>query len=74
MIRCLVSLSIITILIDLLVKLSGAYGQLGHGNVMSSDEPRRLEFFKDQGLNVVEVVCGPWNTFVGVINEESDPP
>ncbi|XP_041693949.1 RCC1 domain-containing protein 1-like isoform X5 [Coregonus clupeaformis] len=48
----------------------GEYGQLGQGTVSSSDEPRRVEFFKDQGLRVVDVVCGPWNTFVSAIKKD----
>ncbi|XP_013980570.1 RCC1 domain-containing protein 1 isoform X1 [Salmo salar] len=48
----------------------GEYGQLGQGTVNSSDEPRQVEFFKDQGLRVVDVVCGPWNTFVSAIKED----
>lgn len=50
--------------------VSGEYGQLGQGTVNSSDEPRQVEFFKDQGLRVVDVVCGPWNTFVSAIKED----
>ena len=50
--------------------VSGEYGQLGQGTENSSDEPRRVEFFKDQGLRVVDVVCGPWNTFVSAIKED----
>ncbi|XP_067090661.1 RCC1 domain-containing protein 1-like [Osmerus mordax] len=51
----------------------GEYGQLGDGTLRSSDEPGRLDFFKDKGLHVVDIVCGPWNTFVGV-KEERTPP
>ncbi|XP_034144249.1 RCC1 domain-containing protein 1 [Esox lucius] len=50
----------------------GEYGQLGQGNMSSSDEPKQVRFFKDQGLRVLDVVCGPWNTFVSAVKE--DPP
>ncbi|KAJ8003004.1 hypothetical protein DPEC_G00164860 [Dallia pectoralis] len=49
----------------------GEYGQLGQGNVSSSDEPKQVPFFKDQGLRVVDVVCGPWNTFVSTVQEDT---
>ncbi|KAJ3596966.1 hypothetical protein NHX12_003366 [Muraenolepis orangiensis] len=39
------------------------YGQLGDGTSRSSDEPRCVAFFRQRGLTVVDVVCGPWNTF-----------
>ncbi|XP_075870936.1 RCC1 domain-containing protein 1 isoform X2 [Nelusetta ayraudi] len=48
----------------------GEYGQLGHQTLISIDEPRRVEFFKEQRLHVVNVVCGPWNTFTAVAKEE----
>ncbi|KAJ8393155.1 hypothetical protein AAFF_G00068380 [Aldrovandia affinis] len=49
----------------------GEYGQLGQETGCSSDQPVRVDFFADQGLRVVDVVCGPWNTFVCA--EETDP-
>lgn len=48
----------------------GEYGQLGHQNLMSSDEPQRVEFFKEHQLRVVDVVCGSWNTFTVVVKQE----
>ncbi|KAL0968422.1 hypothetical protein UPYG_G00266660 [Umbra pygmaea] len=48
----------------------GEYGQLGQGTLSSSDEPKPVEFFKDNGLCVVDVVCGPWNTYVCAIIKE----
>ncbi|KAM3869981.1 RCC1 domain-containing protein 1 [Diretmus argenteus] len=48
----------------------GEYGQLGHKTLMSSDEPQRTEFFKEQGMCVVDVVCGAWNTFAAVVKKE----
>ncbi|XP_059191486.1 RCC1 domain-containing protein 1-like [Centropristis striata] len=48
----------------------GDYGQLGHQTFISSDEPQCVEFFREQQLHVVDVVCGAWNTFVAVVNEE----
>lgn len=50
--------------------ISGNYGQLGHRSLTSSDEPQRVEFFREQQLSVVDVVCGAWNTFVAVVKEE----
>lgn len=52
------------------VVLSGEYGQLGHQTLISTDEPQRVEFFREQHLHVVDVVCGAWNTFAGVAKEE----
>ncbi|KAM6961342.1 RCC1 domain-containing protein 1 [Aplochiton taeniatus] len=52
----------------------GNYGQLGHKTVISLDEPRCVQFFKDQGLRVMDVVCGAWNTFVSAIKEEATLP
>ncbi|XP_064422098.1 RCC1 domain-containing protein 1 isoform X2 [Latimeria chalumnae] len=40
------------------------YGQLGHGDMRSSDQPKAIEYFRREQLCVLEVVCGPWNTFV----------
>ncbi|KAI1235309.1 hypothetical protein IHE44_0002953, partial [Lamprotornis superbus] len=42
------------------------YGQLGHGNNVSSDQARRVEHLVAEGLRVEEVVCGPWTTYVRV--------
>ncbi|XP_071610129.1 RCC1 domain-containing protein 1 [Heliangelus exortis] len=44
----------------------GKYGQLGHGDKASSDQPRRVEFLVAEGLRAEEVVCGPWTTYVCV--------
>lgn len=44
----------------------GKYGQLGHGNNISSDQARRVEYLVAEGLQVEEVVCGPWTTYVRV--------
>ncbi|XP_033824399.1 RCC1 domain-containing protein 1-like [Periophthalmus magnuspinnatus] len=48
----------------------GEYGQLGHQNVLSSDEPQCVEFFKERHLHVTDIVCGAWNTFVAVVKQE----
>ncbi|GLD60220.1 RCC1 domain-containing protein 1 [Lates japonicus] len=48
----------------------GEYGQLGHQTLVSSDEPQCVEFFREQQMHVVDVVCGTWNTFAAVIKEE----
>ncbi|KAF7660463.1 hypothetical protein LDENG_00280900 [Lucifuga dentata] len=48
----------------------GEYGQLGHQTLMSSDEPQRVDFFREQRMCVVDVVCGAWNTFAAVTMEE----
>ncbi|XP_062276379.1 RCC1 domain-containing protein 1-like isoform X2 [Scomber scombrus] len=47
----------------------GEYGQLGH-QTLSSDEPQQVEFFREQQMCVVNVVCGAWNTFAAVVKEE----
>ncbi|NXS53290.1 RCCD1 protein, partial [Brachypteracias leptosomus] len=44
----------------------GKYGQLGHGDDASSDQPRRVKFLAAEGLRVEEVTCGPWSTYVCV--------
>lgn len=54
----------------LIVFISGEYGQLGHKTLISIDEPQRVDFFQEQHLHVVDVVCGPWNTFTAVAKEE----
>ncbi|XP_029909647.1 RCC1 domain-containing protein 1 isoform X2 [Myripristis murdjan] len=48
----------------------GEYGQLGHRTLLSSDEPQCVDFFKEKGVCVVDVVCGAWNTFAAVAKEE----
>ncbi|XP_061451699.1 RCC1 domain-containing protein 1 isoform X2 [Rhineura floridana] len=45
----------------------GKYGQLGHRDTASSDEPRRVRCFVDWGLGVVDVVCGPWTTYIHTV-------
>ncbi|NXN61727.1 RCCD1 protein, partial [Rynchops niger] len=45
----------------------GKYGQLGHGDNSSSDQPRRVEYLVAKGLRAEEVVCGPWTTYVHVL-------
>uniref|UniRef100_A0A1A8E8R8 RCC1 domain containing 1 n=1 Tax=Nothobranchius kadleci TaxID=1051664 RepID=A0A1A8E8R8_NOTKA len=47
----------------------GEYGQLGHQTCNSLDEPRCVEFFKAKDLHVVDVVCGPWNTFTAAVKK-----
>lgn len=42
----------------------GKYGQLGHKDNTSSDQPRRVEYFVEKQLQVKDVTCGPWNTYV----------
>lgn len=48
---------------------SGQYGQLGY-ETPYSDEPRRVEFFREQQMRVIDVTCGTWNTFAAVVKEE----
>ncbi|NXA36177.1 RCCD1 protein, partial [Eudromia elegans] len=45
---------------------AGRYGQLGHEDMGSSDQQRRVEVLAAQGLHVEDVVCGPWSTYVCV--------
>ncbi|XP_053933174.1 RCC1 domain-containing protein 1 isoform X2 [Cuculus canorus] len=45
----------------------GKYGQLGHEDDASSDQPRRVQFLVTEGLWAEEVVCGPWTTYVCVL-------
>lgn len=52
------------------LSFSGDYGQLGQQNLLSSDEPQRVEFFREQQMHVTDVVCGAWNTFAAVAEEE----
>uniref|UniRef100_A0A669PYK4 RCC1 domain containing 1 n=1 Tax=Phasianus colchicus TaxID=9054 RepID=A0A669PYK4_PHACC len=47
----------------------GKYGQLGHGDRASCDHPRRVEQLWAEGLWAQEVVCGPWNTYVCVLQQ-----
>ncbi|NWS71135.1 RCCD1 protein, partial [Crotophaga sulcirostris] len=46
---------------------AGKYGQLGHEDNASSDQPRRVQYLVAQGLQAEEVVCGPWTTYVCVL-------
>ncbi|NXF41548.1 RCCD1 protein, partial [Nyctibius bracteatus] len=45
----------------------GKYGQLGHGDNASTDHPRRVQHLVAKGQQVEEVVCGPWTTYVCVL-------
>ncbi|NWV81502.1 RCCD1 protein, partial [Dasyornis broadbenti] len=45
----------------------GKYGQLGHGDNTSSDQARRVEHLVAKGLRAEDVVCGPWTTYVRVL-------
>ncbi|KAM9312655.1 RCC1 domain-containing protein 1 [Gastrophryne carolinensis] len=42
----------------------GRYGQLGHGDVKSLDQPKLVDFFAQKKITVIDVVCNHWNTFV----------
>lgn len=53
-----------------LLLFPGEYGQLGY-QASCSDEPQRVEFFSDQQMCVVNVVCGAWNTFAAVVKDET---
>ncbi|NWV28232.1 RCCD1 protein, partial [Origma solitaria] len=46
---------------------AGKYGQLGHGDNTSSDKARRVEHLVAKALRAEEVVCGPWTTYVRVL-------
>lgn len=48
----------------------GEYGQLGHHTLNSLDEPQCVEFFSAENLLVVDVVCGPWNTFTAAVQKK----
>ncbi|XP_047208187.1 RCC1 domain-containing protein 1-like [Girardinichthys multiradiatus] len=48
----------------------GEYGQLGHQTTTNLDEPKCVEFFRNENLHVVDVVCGPWNTFTAAVKKE----
>uniref|UniRef100_A0A3B3YAZ7 RCC1 domain containing 1 n=1 Tax=Poecilia mexicana TaxID=48701 RepID=A0A3B3YAZ7_9TELE len=45
------------------------YGQLGHQTTSSLDEPQCVEFFRNENLHVVDVVCGSWNTFTAAVKK-----
>uniref|UniRef100_A0A8C5U0E9 RCC1 domain containing 1 n=1 Tax=Malurus cyaneus samueli TaxID=2593467 RepID=A0A8C5U0E9_9PASS len=47
----------------------GKYGQLGHGDNASSDRARCVEHLVAKGLRAEEVVCGPWTTYVRVLEQ-----
>ncbi|XP_030045522.1 RCC1 domain-containing protein 1 [Microcaecilia unicolor] len=51
----------------------GSYGQLGHGNTASSDQPKLLKYFSQHQLHVQDVVCGTWSTFVLCHLKENEP-
>ncbi|XP_069806153.1 RCC1 domain-containing protein 1 isoform X2 [Dendropsophus ebraccatus] len=42
----------------------GKYGQLGHGDSRTLDQPKRVEFFPQNNLCVKDVTCGHWNTYI----------
>ncbi|KAL9657594.1 hypothetical protein ABK040_012674 [Willaertia magna] len=41
---------------------NGIKGQLGHGNVKSENIPKRIDFFLNANLNVIQVSCGDYFT------------
>ncbi|NXN90921.1 RCCD1 protein, partial [Rhinopomastus cyanomelas] len=45
----------------------GKYGQLGREDEASSDQPRRVQYLVTEGFQAQEVVCGPWTTYVCVL-------
>nr|XP_048721969.1 RCC1 domain-containing protein 1 isoform X2 [Caretta caretta] len=47
----------------------GKYGQLGHSDTASSDQPRQVGYFPANGLSVEDVVCGPWNTYICAVEK-----
>ncbi|XP_026504212.1 RCC1 domain-containing protein 1 [Terrapene carolina triunguis] len=47
----------------------GKYGQLGHNETASSDQPRQVGYFPANGLTVEDVVCGPWNTYICAVEK-----
>jgi len=47
---------------DLYTFGAGNYGMLGHGNDNSVINPKRVEFFKQNGLKVIDVACGENHT------------
>ncbi|KAM6257019.1 RCC1 domain-containing protein 1 [Porphyrio hochstetteri] len=48
----------------------GKYGQLGHEDSASSDRPRRVQHLVSGGLRAEEVVCGPWTTYICVMEPQ----
>ncbi|XP_040267198.1 RCC1 domain-containing protein 1 isoform X2 [Bufo bufo] len=42
----------------------GKYGQLGHGDTKTRDQPKRVEFFYHNKFCVKDVTCRHWNTYV----------
>ncbi|XP_025068271.1 protein unc-45 homolog A [Alligator sinensis] len=52
--------------------VTSKYGQLGHGDRASSDQPQAVAYFPANGLRVEEVVCGPWTTYVRAV-EKGEP-
>ncbi|KAM4749021.1 RCC1 domain-containing protein 1 [Rhinophrynus dorsalis] len=42
----------------------GKYGQLGHGDTHSLDQPKLVKYFSEHQLCVKDVVCRHWNTYV----------
>ncbi|MEE6503437.1 hypothetical protein FKM82_004825 [Ascaphus truei] len=42
----------------------GKYGQLGHGDTRSLDQPKLVEYFPQKQLCVNDVICRHWNTYV----------
>ncbi|XP_044149086.1 RCC1 domain-containing protein 1 isoform X2 [Bufo gargarizans] len=42
----------------------GKYGQLGHGDTKTLDQPKRVEFFYQNKFSVKDVTCRHWNTYV----------
>uniref|UniRef100_A0A8D2AXR4 RCC1 domain containing 1 n=1 Tax=Sciurus vulgaris TaxID=55149 RepID=A0A8D2AXR4_SCIVU len=48
----------------------GKYGQLGHKDGTSVDQPCRVEYFVEKQLQVKTVTCGPWNTYVYAVEKE----
>ncbi|KAM6426224.1 RCC1 domain-containing protein 1 isoform 2-T2 [Liasis olivaceus] len=51
----------------------GKYGQLGHQDTATSDQPRRVCYFVDRNLSVQDVVCGPWTTYARAGAAEGGP-
>uniref|UniRef100_A0A8C6EXC5 RCC1 domain containing 1 n=1 Tax=Marmota marmota marmota TaxID=9994 RepID=A0A8C6EXC5_MARMA len=48
----------------------GKYGQLGHKDSTSVDQPCLVEYFVEKQLQVKTVTCGPWNTYVFAVEKE----
>ncbi|KFO34620.1 RCC1 domain-containing protein 1 [Fukomys damarensis] len=49
----------------------GKYGQLGHKDTTSLDQPCRVEYFVEKQLQVKTVTCGPWNTYVYAVENRN---